>query len=87
MVKDEPYKDFPGNINKLLTQRLLKRKYGGDKSAVPTIDCLAVQSKAVPKTLPGVTRTEVGNLVTFKLGSKLLETESWFRALARSELN
>jgi hypothetical protein len=57
------------------TQRVLERKYGGDKSAVrvPTIDYLAVQSKAVPETLPSVTRTEVGNLVTFKFGSKLPE--------------
>jgi fatty acid synthase subunit alpha len=54
-VKDEPVKDL-GNINKALTQRLLERKYGGDKSAVPTIDYLAVQSKAVPNTLPGITR-------------------------------
>lgn len=62
MVKDEPIKDLLGNINKALIQRLLEHKYGGDKSVVPTIDYLAVQSKAVPKTLPGVTRTEVGNL-------------------------
>jgi fatty acid synthase subunit alpha len=88
MVKDEPVKDLLGNINKALTiQRLLERKYGGDKSAVPTIDYLAVQSKAVTKTLPGVTRTEVGNLVTFKFGSKLPETESWLQTLAGSELN
>jgi fatty acid synthase subunit alpha, fungi type/fatty acid synthase subunit beta, fungi type len=46
MVKDEPVKDLLGNINKALIQRLLERKYGGDKSAVPTIDYLAVQSKA-----------------------------------------
>ena len=40
-------------------------------------DYLAVHSTAVPKTLPGVTHTEVGNSVTFKFGSKLLpETES-----------
>lgn len=58
MVKDEPVKDLLGNINKALIQRLLEHEYGGDKSAVPTIDYLAVQSKAVPKLLPGVTRTE-----------------------------
>jgi len=86
-VKDEPVKDLLGNVNKDFIQRLLEREYGGDKSAVPTIDYLAVQSKAVPKTLPGVTRTEVGNLVTFKLGSKLPETQSWFQTLAGSELN
>jgi fatty acid synthase subunit alpha len=77
MVKDKPVKDLLGNINKALIQHLLERKYGGDESAVPTIDYLAVQSKAVPKTLPGIsriTRTEVGNLVTFKFGSKLPET-------------
>ena len=87
MVKDEPVKDLLGNINEALIQRLLERKYGGDKSAVPTIDYLAVQSKAVPKTLPGVTRTEVGNLVTFRFGSELPETESWYQSLAGSELN
>ena len=86
-MKDKPVKDLLGNINKALIQLLLERKYGGDKSAVPTIDYLAVQSKAVPKTLSGVTRTEVGNLVTFKFGSKLPETESWFQTLAGSELN
>ena len=86
-MKDEPVKDLLGNINKALIQRLLERKYGGDKSAVPTIDYLAVQRKAVLKTLPGITRAEVGNLVTFKFGSKLPETESWFQTLAGSELN
>jgi fatty acid synthase subunit alpha, fungi type len=87
MVKDEPVKNLLGNINKALIQRLLERKYGGDKSAIPTIDYLAVQCKAVPNTLPSVTRTEAGNLVTFKFGSKLPETESWFQTLAGSELN
>jgi len=45
MVKDEPtIKDLLGNIDKALIQRLLERKYGGDKSAftVLTIDYLAV---------------------------------------------
>jgi len=87
IVKDEPVKDLLDNINKALIQRLLERKYGGDMSAVPTIDYLAVQCKAFPKSLPGVTRTEGGNLVTFKVGSTLPETESWFRTLAGSELN
>ena len=87
MVKDEPVKDLLGNINKALIQRLLDSKYGGDKSAVPTIDYLAFQSEAVPKTLPGVTRTEAGNSVTFIFGSKLPETESWLQTLAGSELN
>ena len=73
--------------NKALIQRLLERKYGGDRSAVPTIDYLAVQSKTVPQTLPGVTRTEVDNSVTFKFGSKLPETDSWFQTLAGLELN
>ena len=86
IVKDEPVKDLLDNINKALIQRLLERKYGGDMSAVPTIDYLAVQCKAFPKSLPGVTRTEGGNLVTFKVGSTLPETESWFRTLAGSEL-
>ena len=84
MVKDEPVKDLLG---KALIQRLLERKYGGDKFAIPTIDCLAIKSKTVPKTLSGVTRTEVGNVVTFKFVSELPETESWFQTLAGSELN
>jgi fatty acid synthase subunit beta len=46
-----------------------------------------VQRKDFPKTSPGITRTKVGNLVTFKFGSKLPETESWFQTLAGSELN
>ena len=87
MVKDEPVKDLLGNINKALIQRLLERKYGGDISAVPTIDYLAVQRKTVPKSLPGVARTEAANLVTFQFGSQLPETESWFRTLAGLELN
>ena len=66
MVKDVPVKDLLGNINKALIQQLLERKYGGDQSAVPTIDYLAVQPKTVLKSLPGVTRTEAGNTVTFK---------------------
>ena len=87
MVKDEPVKDLLGNVNKVLIERLLERKYGGDKSAIPTIDYLAAQSKAVPKTLSGVIRTEVGSSITFEFGSKLPETESWFQTLAGSELN
>ena len=87
MVKDEPVKDLLGNINKALIQRLLERKYDGDKSAVPTIDYLAVQPKTVPKSLPGVTRTEAGNTVTFNFGSQLPETQIWFQTLAGLELN
>jgi fatty acid synthase subunit alpha len=51
------------------------------------LDYLAVQSKDAPKTLPDITRTEVGNLVTFKFGPKLPETESWFQTSAVSELS
>jgi fatty acid synthase subunit alpha, fungi type len=87
MVKDEPVKGLLGNINKALIQRLLQRKYGGDKSTIPIIDYLAVQGKAVPESLPGVARTKIGNSVTFKFGSKLPETGAWFHTLAGSELN
>ena len=51
MVRDRPVKDLLGNIKEALIQRLLESNYGGDESAVPTIDYLAVESKAVPKTL------------------------------------
>ena len=87
MMKDEPVKDLLGNINRALILRLLERKYSGDKSAIPTINYLAVQSKAVPETLPGVTCMEVGNSVTYKFGSELPKTESWFQTLAGLELN
>jgi fatty acid synthase subunit alpha, fungi type len=87
VVKDEPVKDLLGNINKALIQRLLERKYGGDMSAVPTIDYLAVPRNTVSRSLPGVAYTEAGNLVTFKFGSQLPETETWFRTLAGLELN
>jgi len=60
---------------------ILERKYGGDESAVPTIDYLAVQSKVVPKTLPGITRTEVGNLVTYLLEVLLICTWSYLLLL------
>jgi len=87
IVKDEPVKDLLGNINKALIQRLLKSKYGGSESAIPIIDYLAVQGKAVSKYLPGVARTETDNSVAFKFGSKLPEAEAWFQTLAGSELN
>ena len=87
MMKNEPVKDLLGNINKALIQWLLECKYGGNKSAVPTNNYLAVQCKPVPKTLPSITHAEVGNSVTFKFGSKLPETESWFQTSAGSELN
>ena len=87
MVKDEPVKDLLGNINKALIQQLFERKYSGDKSAIPTINYLAVQRKAVPETLPSVTCMEVGNSVTYKFGSEFPKTESWFQTLAGSELN
>jgi hypothetical protein len=88
MVKDEPQlsRTFFATSTRLLSSDTLYI-YGGDMSVVPTIDYLAVQSKAVPKNLFGVTRTEVGNLVTFKFGSKLPKTESWLETLAGSELN
>ena len=78
MVKDEPVKDLLGNINKARPiQRLLERKYGSDKSSVPTIDYLAVQPKTVPKSLPGVTRTEAGNTATLSTCAYLYAFWIW----------
>ena len=62
MPKDEPVKDLLGNINRALIQRLLECKYSGDKSAIPTIDYLAVQSKALPKTPPLVSLWRAQNM-------------------------
>ncbi|KAF8969171.1 fatty acid synthase [Flammula alnicola] len=87
VVKDEPVKDLLGNINKSLIQRLLERKYGGDVSAVPTIDYLAVAPKAVAKNIAGVVRTESSNSVTFEFGSTLPETSAWLETLGGQELS
>ncbi|KAF8963371.1 hypothetical protein BDZ97DRAFT_2075857 [Flammula alnicola] len=87
VVKDERIKDLLGNINKSLIQRLLERKYGGDVSAMPTIDYLAVAPKAVAKNVSGVVRTESGNSVTFEFGSTLPETLVWLETLGGQALS
>jgi len=56
---------FLGNINKALSASP-QMQIWGDKSAVPTIDYLAVQSKLSRKS-PWRYSHRVGNLVTFKL--------------------
>ena len=87
MVKDEPVKELLGKINNLkaLIQRLLERKYGGDKSAVPTIDYLAVQSKAVPKFYPALLAQKVATWSHSNLDLNFQRLKSGFRLwLARS---
>jgi len=69
---------------KALIQRLLKCKYDGDKSAVPTIDYLAVQSR-LSRNSPWRTRTEVGIWSHSKLDLNFLRPKAGFRLwLARS---
>ncbi|KAF9485144.1 fatty acid synthetase alpha subunit [Pholiota conissans] len=87
VVKDEPVKELLGNINKSLIQRLLERKYAGDVTAVPVVDYLAVEPKAVPQSLPGIVRTQKGNTITFEIGSKLPETSAWLETLAGEKLS
>lgn len=47
VVKGKPVKELLGNINSSLIQWLLKHKYGGDTSKVPTIDYLAVKPTGI----------------------------------------
>ena len=68
VVKDEPVKDLLGNINKTLIKRLLERKYGGDESAVPTVDHLAVASQVAAGLPASVVCTESAGAVTYHFG-------------------
>jgi fatty acid synthase subunit alpha len=91
MVDDEGrVKDLLGNINKALQVIHWHDSLNANMVAtcLPSPLSITLQSRVrTPQNSPGITRTEVGNLVTFKFGSKLPEAESWFQTLAGSELN
>ena len=85
-VKDEPVKELLGNINKGLIDRLLERKYAGDKSAIPTIDYLAAQPTTAPTTTAGVTRKQEANAIVYQIGSKVPDADEWLSVLGGSGL-
>uniref|UniRef100_A0A0W0EUQ4 Putative fatty acid synthase n=1 Tax=Moniliophthora roreri TaxID=221103 RepID=A0A0W0EUQ4_MONRR len=85
-VKDEPIKDLLGNINSSLIDRLLERKYGGDKSKVPTVDYLAVSPS--PSKVPStIKRTESKGEVVYEFGKTLPTVSEWLEVLAGPSLN
>ena len=87
LVKDDPVKDLLGNINKTLIKRLLERKYGGNESAVPTVDYLAVAPQAAASLPASVIRTESASAVTYHFGKTLPETSAWLETLGGDKLN
>lgn len=86
MKKDEPVKELLGTINEALIQRLLKRKYDGDASKVPTTAYLAALPKPISSKLPGVMRVETDSAVIFNISSQLPDTSEWLETLAGQEL-
>jgi fatty acid synthase subunit beta len=70
-----------------LIKRLLDRKYGGDESAVPTVDYLAVAPKAAAGLPAGVIRTESAGAVTYHFGKTLPETSAWLETLGGDRLS
>jgi fatty acid synthase subunit alpha, fungi type len=82
IVKDEPIKVLLGNINSTLIERLLKRRYGGDASKVPTIDYLR------PRPAPVSLRTSGEQPVAkYSVGTDLPQTSEWLEELAGPEIN
>jgi fatty acid synthase subunit alpha len=86
VVKDEPIKDMLGNVNSSLISKLLESRYGGDESAIPTVEYLAAEP-FVPPTLPNVNRYQRGSDLVYQFGSTLPSVEDWLATLGGSELN
>jgi fatty acid synthase subunit alpha, fungi type len=80
-------KELLENINNILVQRLLERKYGGNESSIPTIDYLRVSPSITPAELSGVERIDGHDQVTYKIGSVIPETTLWLETLAGTKLN
>ncbi|KAF9467993.1 fatty acid synthase [Collybia nuda] len=85
IIKDEPVKELLGNINKSLIERLLKRKYHGDESTIPTIDYLATQPK-LASSLISVERSESKGDVTYEVSDVLPDTSMWLDILGGDQL-
>ena len=82
IVKDEPIKEFLGNINSSLVQHLLDRKYGGDESMIPTIDYLSMSPSRMLTELAGVERLDGKYEVTYKISGVVPDTSLWLETLA-----
>jgi fatty acid synthase subunit alpha len=86
IVKDEPVKELLGNINSILIQRLLERKYNGDEASIPTIDYLSPPSRT-PIDLLNVKRLNGKDEVTYEIGEAVPEATLWLETLAGDKLN
>jgi fatty acid synthase subunit alpha len=82
VVKDEPVKELPGNINSSPVHRLLERKYGGDESMIPIIDYLSTSPSRTPAELPAVERLDGKVEVTYKISGVVPDTPLWLETLA-----
>ena len=87
IVKDELVKDLLGNINKTMIKRLVEHKYGGDESAVPTVDYLAVAPQTTTGLSASVVRTGSPGTVTHHFGKSLPGTSAWLETLGGDKVN
>jgi fatty acid synthase subunit alpha len=87
-IKDEPIKDLLGNINSSLISLLLDRQYGGDKSKIPTIDYLSLETASPVdlSTTPDVRCGKTATGITYTLGKAIPDTSTWLEALAGPQL-
>jgi fatty acid synthase subunit beta len=80
-------KELLGNINSTLIQRLLERKYNGDKALIPTIDYLSPSPSRTPIDLSNAKQLDGKDEVTYEIGRTVPETTSWLETLAGDKLN
>jgi fatty acid synthase subunit beta len=86
-VNHEPVKNLLGNINKTLIRRLVERKYGSDVSAVPAIDYLAVEPKAVATLPASVVHAESASGVTHQFNKTHPKFSAWLEMLGGDKLS
>jgi enoyl reductase-like protein len=74
------------NITSMLVDKLVERKYGGDKNKIPTVDYLG--AAPAPVSLPaGVEAKKEKNAIAFTVGAAVPSTEAWLEALAGPKLS
>jgi fatty acid synthase subunit beta len=88
-VKDEPIKSLLGNVVSYLVEHVLSRYYGGDRSAVPTVEYLSVIPPSISQTLAtSNVRCEVADgRKSFVIGQDIPDASTWLETLAGPELN
>ena len=84
-MKDEPIKDLLGNINSSLIDKLIKTRYGGDMSKIPTIDYLSAEPVPVAPAMAG--HSEAEGTVSYTLDQNLPEVTAWLETIAGPNLN